>query len=65
MPVGQSVLTVYADDRDGPSNSKIQYSIKADPYEKDHENDVSYFRINNDGGEIILTNYIPADVIFS
>uniref|UniRef100_A0A915JC69 Cadherin domain-containing protein n=1 Tax=Romanomermis culicivorax TaxID=13658 RepID=A0A915JC69_ROMCU len=59
-PIGQSIVTVFADDRDGPNNSQITYSLKADPNEPDHEQDATYFRINDKGGEIVLTNVVPA-----
>lgn len=62
MPVGQSVLTVFADDRDAPSNARVTYELKPDLSEPEHNRDVDFFNIRNDGGEIMLIKPIPADV---
>lgn len=62
MPVGQSVLTVFADDRDAPSNARVTYELKPDYQEPEHVRDVDYFKIRHDGGEIMLVQAIPPDV---
>lgn len=53
------VLTPFADDRDGPTNSKITYSLRAD---KENPSDVKYFSIRADSGEVMLANVIPAQM---
>ncbi|XP_003373310.1 cadherin-related hmr-1 [Trichinella spiralis] len=60
-PVGQSVLTVFADDRDAPNNAKIAYSLQEDLSEPEYLDDVNYFSIKKDGGEIMLFRPLPVN----
>ncbi|KRX24151.1 Neural-cadherin, partial [Trichinella nelsoni] len=60
-PVGQSVLTVFADDRDAPNNAKIAYSLQEDLSEPEYIDDVNYFSIKKDGGEIMLFRPLPVN----
>lgn len=62
MPVGQSVITVFADDRDAPHNARVTYELKQDLSEPEHARDVDFFKIREDGGEIMLVEPIPPDV---
>ncbi|KHJ44096.1 cadherin domain protein, partial [Trichuris suis] len=60
-PIGRSVLTVFADDRDAPNNARISYQLQADPSEPDHADDVTYFSVKPDGGEIMLLRSLPVE----
>lgn len=61
-PVGKSVITVYADDKDAPENAKIRYGLQQDPsLPLEHANDHSYFRVNEASGEIILDKRMPPE----
>ncbi|CDW56179.1 Cadherin C and Laminin G 2 and Cadherin domain co ntaining protein [Trichuris trichiura] len=60
-PIGRSVLTVFADDRDAPNNARISYQLQADPSEPDHADDVNYFSVKPDGGEIMLLRSLPVE----
>ncbi|KAH0629857.1 hypothetical protein JD844_012285 [Phrynosoma platyrhinos] len=56
--VGQMVLTVLADDKDGAMNNKITYSIVAG-------NTLGHFTINPQTGEIYIAKYLDREEISS